>query len=218
MMRLQDDSNDPHPALRAGLSLPGRGVSLLLRWKQPGASCRFAQPSRPLSAPSGAERVRVRWGPNHRTATHRVAPTCRAYSRVRCTKEHRSTRGVPVPVVGAGSEPAPTMPRDVHGANVLLGARVHRIIFRARRCRARMPHGNARGARAVKGGTDRSTRPPRSISPKQTGRHRRTIKTECSLFESKRRLTRGVICRVELHWYEAHGIGRRKFKIKRFLE
>ena len=23
---------------------------------------------------------------------------------------------------------------------------------------------------------------------------------------------------VELHWYEAHGIGRQKFKIKRFLE
>lgn len=32
------------------------------------------------------------------------------------------------------------------------------------------------------------------------------------------RLQSGVICRVELHWYEAHGIGRRKFKIKRFLE
>jgi hypothetical protein len=32
------------------------------------------------------------------------------------------------------------------------------------------------------------------------------------------RLLSGVICRVELHWYEAHGIGRRKFKIKRFLE
>lgn len=32
------------------------------------------------------------------------------------------------------------------------------------------------------------------------------------------RLRSGVICRVELHWYEPHGIGRRKFKIKRFLE
>jgi len=32
------------------------------------------------------------------------------------------------------------------------------------------------------------------------------------------RLRSGNICRVELHWYEAHGIGRRKFKIKRFLE
>ena len=36
-------------------------------------------------------------------ATHRVAPTCRAYSRVRCTKEHR---GRPVAwVVGAVREP-----------------------------------------------------------------------------------------------------------------
>ena len=32
------------------------------------------------------------------------------------------------------------------------------------------------------------------------------------------RLQSGDTCRVELHWYEAHGIGRRKFKIKRFLE
>jgi len=28
----------------------------------------------------------------------------------------------------------------------------------------------------------------------------------------------GGIARVELHWYEAHGIGRKKMKIKRFLE
>jgi hypothetical protein len=34
MMRSHDDRIDPHPALRAGLSLPGRGVSLLLRWEQ----------------------------------------------------------------------------------------------------------------------------------------------------------------------------------------
>lgn len=32
------------------------------------------------------------------------------------------------------------------------------------------------------------------------------------------RLQGGVICQVELHWYEAHGVGRKKFKIKRFLE
>lgn len=32
------------------------------------------------------------------------------------------------------------------------------------------------------------------------------------------RLETGAVCRVELHWYEAHGIGRRKLKIKRFLE
>lgn len=28
----------------------------------------------------------------------------------------------------------------------------------------------------------------------------------------------GTIHRVELHWYEAHGIGKREFKIKRFLQ
>jgi hypothetical protein len=28
----------------------------------------------------------------------------------------------------------------------------------------------------------------------------------------------GRIRTVELHWYEAHGIGRRDFKIKRFLD
>ncbi len=32
------------------------------------------------------------------------------------------------------------------------------------------------------------------------------------------RLASGVLRRAELHWYEAHGIGRRKLKIKRFLE
>ena len=32
------------------------------------------------------------------------------------------------------------------------------------------------------------------------------------------RLSNGWIGRAELHWYEAHGVGRHKFKIKRFLE
>lgn len=32
------------------------------------------------------------------------------------------------------------------------------------------------------------------------------------------RFASGGIARVELHWYEAHGIGRRKLKIKRTLE
>jgi len=32
------------------------------------------------------------------------------------------------------------------------------------------------------------------------------------------RLESGRICRVELHWYEAHGIGRKKMKIKRLLD
>jgi hypothetical protein len=32
------------------------------------------------------------------------------------------------------------------------------------------------------------------------------------------RLSDGTLARAELHWYEAHGIGRRRMKIKRFLE
>ena len=32
------------------------------------------------------------------------------------------------------------------------------------------------------------------------------------------RLADGTICRAEIHWYEAHGIGRRKLKIKQFLD
>ena len=32
------------------------------------------------------------------------------------------------------------------------------------------------------------------------------------------RLRNGTIHRAELHWYEAHGIGRRKLKIKRLLD
>jgi hypothetical protein len=34
---------------------------------------------------------------------------------------------------------------------------------------------------------------------------------------AKVRLADGRIARAEVHWYEAHGIGRRKMKIKRFL-
>ena len=32
------------------------------------------------------------------------------------------------------------------------------------------------------------------------------------------RLANGRIRNVELHWYEAHGIGKRKIKIKRYLD
>ena len=31
------------------------------------------------------------------------------------------------------------------------------------------------------------------------------------------KLADGTICQAELHWYEAHGIGAREFKIKRIL-
>ncbi len=32
------------------------------------------------------------------------------------------------------------------------------------------------------------------------------------------RLRDGTVSRAEVHWYEAHGVGRTKFKIKRILE
>jgi len=32
------------------------------------------------------------------------------------------------------------------------------------------------------------------------------------------RLSGGAVRRVELHWYEAHGIGRRDFKIKAYAD
>ena len=35
---------------------------------------------------------------------------------------------------------------------------------------------------------------------------------------AKVRLQSGQIRKAELHWYEAHGIGKRKIKIKRFLD
>ena len=31
------------------------------------------------------------------------------------------------------------------------------------------------------------------------------------------RLPDGTVCRAEVHWYEAHGVGRREFKIKRIF-
>ena len=35
---------------------------------------------------------------------------------------------------------------------------------------------------------------------------------------AKIRLTSGKTCKAELHWYEAHGIGRKKTKIKKILD
>jgi len=34
---------------------------------------------------------------------------------------------------------------------------------------------------------------------------------------AKVRLQSGRICKAEIHWYEAHGIGRKKMKVKRIL-
>ncbi len=32
------------------------------------------------------------------------------------------------------------------------------------------------------------------------------------------RLSNGRVCKAELHWYEAHGIGKKEIKRKRYLE
>ena len=32
------------------------------------------------------------------------------------------------------------------------------------------------------------------------------------------RLADGTICKAELHWHEAHGIGKRELRVKRLLE
>jgi hypothetical protein len=36
--------------------------------------------------------------------------------------------------------------------------------------------------------------------------------------EASIRLENGYVRRAELHWYEAHGIGRKEFKRKRYLD
>jgi hypothetical protein len=36
--------------------------------------------------------------------------------------------------------------------------------------------------------------------------------------EAQVRLADGTVCGAEVHWYEAHGIGRKELKIKRFLD
>ena len=54
----------------------------------------------------------------------------------------------------------------------------------------------------------------RSFLQKAYGKGRwRKLKGEATV-----RLPNGKIRRVELHWYEAHGIGRRDFKIKKYLD
>jgi hypothetical protein len=62
---------------------------------------------------------------------------------------------------------------------------------------------------AVRSSIRELSRLRRSYGP---GRWRK-IKGEATV-----RLTDGSIRRAEVHWYEAHGIGRREFKIKDLLD
>jgi hypothetical protein len=45
------------------------------------------------------------------------------------------------------------------------------------------------------------------------GRHWRKLKGMATV-----RLVNGSLRQAEVHWYEAHGVGRRAWKIKRFLD
>ena len=51
-----------------------------------------------------------------------------------------------------------------------------------------------------------------SIEPSGAGRWRKMKGETTIAFES------GNTRRAEVHWYEAHGIGRREYKIKRYLD
>ena len=45
------------------------------------------------------------------------------------------------------------------------------------------------------------------------GQRRRKLKGNTAV-----KLADGTICHAEVHWYEAHGVGAKEFKIKRILE
>jgi hypothetical protein len=52
-----------------------------------------------------------------------------------------------------------------------------------------------------------------SLKEKYGGKRWRKLKGKALV-----RLPSGVVRKAELHWYESHGIGKRKMKIKRFLD
>ena len=53
---------------------------------------------------------------------------------------------------------------------------------------------------------------PRLVKQYGTGRWRK-MKGEASI-----RLPNSQVRRAEIHWYEAHGVGRKEFKRKRYLD
>jgi hypothetical protein len=58
-----------------------------------------------------------------------------------------------------------------------------------------------------------SIRELESLKARYGGRRWRKLKAVALV-----RLISGNVRRAEIHWYEAHGIGRRKMKIKRLLD
>ena len=61
--------------------------------------------------------------------------------------------------------------------------------------------------------TGRGVRRLKFLQKKYAGRHWRKEKGIATI-----RLCNGSIRRAELHWYEAHGVGRKGWKIRRFLD
>jgi hypothetical protein len=61
--------------------------------------------------------------------------------------------------------------------------------------------------------TGRGIRELRRLRKSYGGRRWRKLKGVAKI-----ELTDGTICLAELHWYEAHGVGRKECKIKKILE
>jgi len=71
--------------------------------------------------------------------------------------------------------------------------------------------GRVSGVETIASG--RSIREGRRLRKLYGGRRWRKLKGIATI-----ELTDGTICIAELHWYEAHGVGSKEFKIKRILE
>jgi hypothetical protein len=61
--------------------------------------------------------------------------------------------------------------------------------------------------------TGRGIRRLKALRKRHGGWRWRTLKGDATV-----RLLNGSLRRAEIHWYEAHGVGKRGLKIKRFLD
>ena len=61
--------------------------------------------------------------------------------------------------------------------------------------------------------TGRGIRRLKTLRKRHGGRRWRKLKGDATV-----RLPNGSLRRAEIHWYEAHGMGRRGLKIERFLD
>jgi hypothetical protein len=61
--------------------------------------------------------------------------------------------------------------------------------------------------------TGRGVRRLKTLRKRHGGRRWRKLKGDATV-----RLANGSIRRAEVHWHEAHGVGKRGLKIKRFLD